>query len=160
MLAATAALEHFTAGIAQLLLEDPKVFEGTDPGVRALWMWHAAEEVEHKATCFDLYRQLGGSYGERIGLLFGAWFLILRISMVNTYVLLWKDGKLFTWDAVKGHWYLFGPRGVLSRMLPTFLSYLAPRFHPWKSDTSKQIRTWEDANRQYVVQRAQAAEPG
>ena len=151
MLAATAALEHFTAGIADRVLQDPRLFEGSDAGVEALWRWHAAEEVEHKATCFDLYRQLGGKYPQRLGLLFGAWTEILRIAMINTYVLLWKDGKLFTWDTVKGHWYLLGPHGVISRMLPAFLAYFSPRFHPWNNDTSAQIRAWEAGNRQYVV---------
>src|SRR3954466_16062859 len=48
-LAATAALEHFTATLAELVLTNPDVraMFGHDE-VRNLFMWHALEESEHK----------------------------------------------------------------------------------------------------------------
>jgi predicted metal-dependent hydrolase len=56
-LAITAALEHYTATLAETLLGDPAaaaVF-GEDE-VRNLFMWHAVEESEHKSVAFDVYR--------------------------------------------------------------------------------------------------------
>src|SRR5439155_2789582 len=64
-LAATAALEHFTATLAELLLTSHEARElfGHDE-VRDLFLWHALEESEHKAVAFDVYKAVGG--GERL----------------------------------------------------------------------------------------------
>src|SRR5438067_4598866 len=54
-LAATAALEHFTATLAELVLSNEEVRNlfGSDE-VRNLFLWHALEESEHKAVAFDV----------------------------------------------------------------------------------------------------------
>jgi hypothetical protein len=66
-LAATAALEHFTATLAELVLSKPEVRDlfGHDE-VRNLFLWHALEESEHKAVAFDVYRSIGGSERVRV----------------------------------------------------------------------------------------------
>jgi len=60
-LAVTAALEHYTATLAEVLLENPdaRAMFSTDE-VRHLLMWHAIEESEHKAVAFDVYQQVCG----------------------------------------------------------------------------------------------------
>src|SRR5437763_11901619 len=61
-LAVTAALEHYTATLAETLLGDPEArAEVAHEGVRNLLMWHALEESEHKAVAFDVYKAVGGS---------------------------------------------------------------------------------------------------
>ena len=64
-LAATAALEHFTATLAEVLLSNDEARElfGHDE-LRNLFLWHALEESEHKAVAFDVYKAAGG--GERM----------------------------------------------------------------------------------------------
>ena len=66
-LAATAALEHFTATLAELVLssEETRALFGHDE-VRNLFLWHALEESEHKAVAFDVYRAVGGSERLRV----------------------------------------------------------------------------------------------
>jgi predicted metal-dependent hydrolase len=61
-LAATAALEHFTATLAEVILGDPaaRSYVG-DNVVGDLFVWHALEESEHKAVAFDVYKAVGGS---------------------------------------------------------------------------------------------------
>src|SRR3982750_1286909 len=54
-LAATMALEHFTAILAHQLLAHPRHLEGADPEAAALWRWHAAEEIEHKGVAYDTW---------------------------------------------------------------------------------------------------------
>ena len=119
---------------------------------------HAAEELEHKATCYDIYKQLGGGYFERVTTMIGAWFLILAVAMINTHVLLWKDSRLFTSDTLKGYWYLLGPHGLVTSLAPAFLDYLRPGFHPWQHDNSADLREWEASNKQYIVHRSGAEE--
>jgi hypothetical protein len=66
-LAATAALEHFTATIAEIILTDPAARQQIGHrGVRDLFVWHALEESEHKAVAFDVYRAVGGSERMRV----------------------------------------------------------------------------------------------
>src|SRR5215218_3744323 len=54
-LAATMALEHFTAILAHQLLANPRHLEGADPEAAALWRWHACEEIEHKGVAYDTW---------------------------------------------------------------------------------------------------------
>ncbi|HUE60399.1 MAG TPA: metal-dependent hydrolase [Acidimicrobiales bacterium] len=61
-LAITAALEHYTATLAEVLLDDPRAQELFDhEGVRNLLLWHALEESEHKAVAFDVYNEVSGN---------------------------------------------------------------------------------------------------
>ena len=80
-----------------------------------------------------------------------AWGLILWISLVNTAVLLHKDKQLFSRDTLRGLRYLFGRKGMATALLPTFLEYFSPRFHPWKRDNSESVQHWLSENRRYIV---------
>src|SRR5215208_3261780 len=53
--AATMALEHFTAILAHQLLSDPRHLAGADPEAAALWRWHSCEEIEHKGVAYDTW---------------------------------------------------------------------------------------------------------
>jgi uncharacterized protein len=151
MLAVTCALEHFTAGFAQSYFDNPKISEGADPRVAALWGWHAAEESEHRATCFDLWEEMDGPYGQRVLTMIGAWASIVGISLFNTVLLLKRDGKLWTRDTLAGLVYLFGPKGLLTGLLPGFLAYFHPRFHPWNGADGADITRWQAANARYIA---------
>ena len=75
-LAATAALEHFTAVLAEKVLHDEEFRDMIGhEGVRNLFVWHALEESEHKAVAFDVYRAVGGSERMRV--------LIMKITRVG-----------------------------------------------------------------------------
>ena len=54
-LAATMALEHFTAILAHELLRDPRHLGSCDPESAAMWRWHAIEEIEHKGVAYDTW---------------------------------------------------------------------------------------------------------
>lgn len=65
-LATTAALEHFTATFAEILMSDEHA-RGLlgPPELTDIFLWHALEECEHKAVAFDVYRAVGGSERSR-----------------------------------------------------------------------------------------------
>ena len=78
-LAVTVALEHYTAILAQNALSD-HMLDFADPVMRQLLLWHASEEIEHKAVAFDVLKAVNPSYALRMsgmGLatlgLFGFW---------------------------------------------------------------------------------------
>src|SRR3546814_4024214 len=54
-LAATCALEHFTAILANAVLSDPAHLVGADTEAQRMWRWHAVEEIEHKAVAYDTW---------------------------------------------------------------------------------------------------------
>ena len=54
-LAATMALEHFTAMLGHELLDDPRHLEGADADLGDLWRWHSVEEIEHKGVAYDTW---------------------------------------------------------------------------------------------------------
>jgi uncharacterized protein len=152
MLAISMALEHFTAGFAEQYLQNPHVTRGADPHVVALWAWHAAEEAEHKATCYDLYRALGGGYFRRVSVMPVAWLLLVSITLRNTFDLLGQDGRRTNpRDLARGFDYLLGRHGLITRMLPAFFAYFRPSYHPWQVDDSELIAGWQRQNAQYIV---------
>lgn len=66
-LATTAALEHYTATLAEVLLTDPRAQEllgGSE--VREMLLWHALEESEHKSVAFDVFREAVGDEKLRV----------------------------------------------------------------------------------------------
>lgn len=148
-LAVTVALEHFTAGLASEVLANQKMSAGADPNVYVLWQWHAVEESEHKATCYEIYEAAGGGYARRVIFMPLAWTLIVGMSLFNTVVLLKNDRKLFTRDTLSGLGYLFGRKGVLSSLLPSFLRFFKPTFHPWQEDNSRAVVEWHAQHPQY-----------
>ncbi len=61
-LATTAALEHYTATLAEVVLRDPEARAALGhQAVLDVLLWHALEENEHKAVAFDVYKAVGGS---------------------------------------------------------------------------------------------------
>ena len=64
-LAVTVALEHFTAIMAENALSE-NVLDSAHPAMKALLLWHAAEEIEHKSVAFDVLRRVNPSYALRM----------------------------------------------------------------------------------------------
>jgi uncharacterized protein len=155
MLAITMALEHFTAGFAQQYLDNPSVTAGADPHVVALWAWHAAEEAEHKSTCYDLYQRLGGGYLRRVSVMPIAWLLLLSITLRNVHAMAKQDGQLRNYrDLWRGVHYLLGRKGLVTRMIPLFFAYFRPSYHPWNTNDGHLIARWQRASAHYIVSTA------
>jgi uncharacterized protein len=130
-LAITAANEHFTAIFAEWLLRNADLMEPCEPRLKALWLWHSAEESEHKNTAFDVYAALDGSHAWRI-----QWFrritrIFLSDTLRQTVNNLHHDGTLWqrrTWKSAAVH--LFGRRGLIRQTFQPWRAYLRRDFHP------------------------------
>jgi predicted metal-dependent hydrolase len=92
-LAATAACEHFTATMAAHALS--REAEGTmvvqDPTMRALLLWHAVEEIEHRAVAFDVLQKVNPSYELRVAGLAVAASMLFSLWMIAAGSLLVQD---------------------------------------------------------------------
>ena len=148
-LAATMALEHYTAMMAQEFLANPEHFKDADPEVRAMWEWHSVEEIEHKGVAFDTW-----NHATRDWTPFRRWklrslmmlivsFNFFRNRWTDTLELLAQDG-ITGWKAKWGLFkYLTVKPGVVRRIFPAWLSYFKPGFHPWDHDDRYLIGKYE-----------------
>lgn len=143
-LATTSALEHFTALMAHLLLSDPRLLEGAHPVMAGLWRWHAAEENEHKAVAFDVFRASGGTYVERALAMIGATLIFWAKVAEHRVRLMWVDRTLFSpreWFALMK--FLFVSPGGMLGLVPMYLAYFRPGFHPWDLDNRELLEAWK-----------------
>lgn len=144
-LAATCALEHFTALLADIVLRDPRVLEGAHPAMAALWRWHAAEENEHKAVAFDVYTAAGGNYPERVAVMLAATAVFWAKVLEHQLRLMHADGTL----ASPREWadlarFVFVDPGWAVQLVPGYLHYFRPRFHPWQLDNRALLERWKE----------------
>jgi predicted metal-dependent hydrolase len=146
-LAATCALEHFTALMGQMVLANPKILEGADPTMAALWRWHAAEENEHKAVAYDVLLAAGGTYVERVAIMILAsvvfWAKVLEHQMRMMKV----DGTLFSareWAALGK--FLFVEPAAMSGVVRSYFQYYRPGFHPNDIDGDALLEDWKRAH--------------
>jgi len=143
-LAVTCALEHFTAMLAESLLRDPRMREEIDPSVRGLWLWHALEESEHKAVAFDVYRAAGGGYLRRASIMLLTTGVFFTVQALVHARLMATRGILFRpWTWLRGIGRLWIWPGHLTRLVPAYLAYFKPGFHPDERDTRALLATWE-----------------
>ena len=145
----TMALEHYTAMMAHEFLANPSHFEDSDPEVRAMWRWHAVEEIEHKGVAYDTFE-----HATRDWTPFRRWMrrsvvmlIVTRRFLTNRWIdsidLLAQDG-ITGWKARWGLLkYLTVTPGVLRRIFPAWLSYFRPGFHPWDHDDRALIGKYE-----------------
>jgi predicted metal-dependent hydrolase len=144
--AITCALEHFTAMLAESLLRDPRMRDGIDPSIRPLWLWHALEEAEHKAVAFDVYKAIGGGYVRRVvtmlltTIVFFAVQGVVHARLMATRGILWKP-----WRWIRGATRFWIYPGFLTRLVPAYLSYFRPGFHPNDRDTTALLANWREA---------------
>ena len=143
-LAATAALEHFTATLAELLLSSEEMRDqfGHD-AVRDVFVWHALEESEHKAVAFDVYRAVGGSERMRVWTMKGIriGFVVGLVAQVAVSLLL--DRATYRPGRLLASWRHFRRTPLFSRAVWDQLKdYDRPDFHPDDRDTDALVTEW------------------
>jgi uncharacterized protein len=143
-LAATAALEHYTATLAELLLTNDEVRAlFGDDDVLNLFLWHALEESEHKAVAFDVYKAAGGSERVRVFTMnlitFG---FFAQIAFQMTWSLL-ADRASYNPSTLARSLRRIRRSPLLSRELWRRLrEYNEPGFHPDDRDTTALVEQW------------------
>ncbi len=144
-LATTAALEHITAIMAESALsEDDPMIGAAEPAMQELWDWHAAEEMEHKAVAFDVYRAVGGSEKLRKRAMRQATVFLMLDVMMGVVHMLRKDGLLWKPRIWREGWkFLFFKGGILRRVWGAYREYYRDGFHPWDRDTRPLLERWQ-----------------
>jgi predicted metal-dependent hydrolase len=146
-LALTAASEHLTALMAHSFVEHSRHFDEADPRVRAMYVWHAVEEVEHKGVAFDVMQQAA-----RVGYAMRAWALVAVSIQFPWFVfqilnhMLKVDGytrsqRIGIW--LRGLWWLYKPGGLMAPLWRPYLAWYRPGFHPWETGSPAAFSTWQ-----------------
>ncbi len=150
-LAATMALEHFTAVIAHQLLGNPRHLAGADAQSAALWRWHSIEEIEHKGVAYDTWLHATRHWPR-----FKRWSVKARVMLLVTrnfaidrthgaLELLRQDGITGPQAWARLFWFAFVRPGMMRKIMGAWASFFMPGFHPWKQDDRALIAKAEQA---------------
>ena len=144
-LAFTAALEHYTATLAETLLTDSeaRALIGHD-GARSLLMWHALEESEHKAVAFDVYRAVGGTERMRVAVMWLTHLLFVLETSIWTAISMAMDREAWRHPAavLRSILQLRDSPFTRPRAVRQLFQYHRRGFHPNDRDTSQLIAEW------------------
>src|SRR6476469_4509970 len=148
-LAATMALEHFTAILAHQLLANPRHLAGAELQTADLWRWHAVEEIEHKGVAYDTWL-----FATRDWPRWKRWKVKAKVMLYVTrnFVVDRTAGslELMRQDGVTGAkawtlllWYLWVQPGMFRKIAGAWLKFFLPGFHPWNEDDRELLRRYE-----------------
>jgi predicted metal-dependent hydrolase len=123
-----------------------------EPEMRALWEWHAVEEIEHKSVAFDVYEAMGCGYFHRM---FSAFVgvIIQGVFIIGSENRLMKDHKVkrFGVEGKKAGRFLAEILD-LKKLASEFMLYFKPGFHPWDIDDRAFIGEWYQKYPEYPRQ--------
>ncbi|MDH5673101.1 MAG: metal-dependent hydrolase [Myxococcales bacterium] len=147
-LAVTVFAEHLTALGAEVEFRFPELRQGVEPRASNFWRWHAAEELEHKAVAFDVFKAAGGGYFTRVFtvLLFGLMWALMTRPMIRRQIAGFK--KVRTAErAVSSKALVTAYPDLVPRLrrftIRYLLSFFRPGFHPWQVDSRRYLEAWK-----------------
>lgn len=145
-LAATVALEHYTALMGAAILDDPDILAGSQEDYERMWNWHALEEIEHKAVAYDVFEKTIGrgplAYAQRsAGMLVAS--AIFWPVVAAFYIRMSSHSEACKAEGWRGHGRLlntlFGKPGIFRKQVPEWLAYFKYSFHPWQQNNSHHL---------------------
>jgi predicted metal-dependent hydrolase len=148
-LAATMALEHFTAILAHQLLANPRHLAGGEQQTADLWRWHAVEEIEHKGVAYDTWL-----FATRHWRPWKRWKVKAKVMLYITRNFLVDRTagalELMRQDGVTGFkawWllltYLWVRPGMFRKIAGAWFKFFLPGFHPWNEDDRGLLAAYE-----------------
>ncbi len=143
-LALTVAMEHFTASLAEFILENPEILDQAPETFRKMMIWHSVEEIEHKAVAFNVFRQqVDDEWMRRRVMVIAMISLFTRISIFQIRTL-WRAKhfpSIKEWvGATRFFW---GKKGILRANAHGVKKFFRRDFHPNDIDQSALIHGWE-----------------
>ena len=144
-LAVTAALEHYTATLAEALLSTDMAELSDVDEVAGIFQWHALEESEHKSVAFDVFQQVCGKRHVRVGVMRVTTVVFLAALALGTAISLAldpasRDLRRLVRSLRNVRSSPFLTRTVRQRIR----DYDRRDFHPDDHDTTDLLRAWRD----------------
>ncbi|MGR6874146.1 metal-dependent hydrolase [Pseudomonas sp. HK3] len=143
-LALTVAMEHFTASLAEFILENPEILDKGPESFRQMMLWHSVEEIEHKSVAFNVFRQqVNNEWMRRRVMVVAMLSLFTRLAIFQIRIL-WKTKHLPSakewFEATNFFW---GKKGLLRENVHGVKKFFRRDFHPNDIDQSALITGWE-----------------
>ncbi len=133
-LAVTVALEHYTAIMAENAIRDG-LLDAAHPTMKGLLLWHAAEEIEHRAVAFDVLEAVAPRYGLRMAGLAMATLALGGLWIAATGMLLHQDYKRGERGAFRAFRKVDRRGTIAQRVFARGIrEYVRRDFHPSQSD--------------------------
>ncbi|MEZ5952746.1 MAG: metal-dependent hydrolase [Hyphomonas sp.] len=154
MLIGTICLEHFTAMMADLMMEMHtdygRLFSKTDPALERLWRWHAMEETEHKAVAYDVFLEVTKDWPP-FKRYFRRSLSMLIITGHFTHNIAGYAVKLLEADGYETkeaqravNAFLWKKPSLFGKGWKIWLSWFKPGFHPWDHDNRAEMAAWKE----------------
>jgi uncharacterized protein len=139
-LAIPAAFEHFTSAISRDFIVNHTFWTGDQSNAAIDFTnWHALEELEHQAVCFDVFSALGKRTWLLTLSLFFIWMPAILVSVYGLqFYFLMKDGILLKrkkWGSYLK--FIFQSLPMLTRGA---LKYVDKGFRPW---SPKEVKIYQ-----------------
>lgn len=142
-LAITCAFEHFTALLGGYILRHPEVLSTLDDDAAKLWIWHAIEEIEHRAVAFEVYQHVYADHRLRRMIMRSVTAGFASLTFYSASQLFLQDKKN-SMPKIGGNLFgLYLLAKMLLQLLPEYLSYYRKDFHPAKINYSRSLTYWK-----------------
>lgn len=104
------------------------LFTGADPDASRLFLWHLAEEVEHKAVAHEVYEAQGGGRLRYAAAMTLSMVMLALFSVMNMLTMMWSTRRIFhpvahlrmTWWSIT----------FLFELIPNMVLSAVPGHHP------------------------------
>lgn len=143
-LAITCAFEHFTALLGGYILRHPELLSTLDEDAAKLWVWHAIEEIEHRAVAFDTYQAVYKDHKVRRSVMRSVTTGFASLTFYSASRLFIQDYKKSV-PKVSGNLYgIFLITKMFIQLVPEYLSYYKKDFHPSEIDYTEIVDFWKN----------------
>jgi uncharacterized protein len=116
------------------------LLRGADPVAATLFLWHLAEEVEHKSAAYEVYEAVDGS---RLRYLFATWlsvWLLLGFTVAGTLLQLHGERRL--WNPVAWFRLTVWAVSLSFEVLTNVVLSALPKHHPSQLADPTWLRAW------------------
>lgn len=118
------------------------MLRGADPTAATLFLWHLAEEVEHKEVAFDVYQASGGGRLRYVGATWVAGIVLAVFSLACTWVMLWNERRF--WRPAAHLRLLVWSVSFIFVALPAMIVSALPGHHPRDLADPAGLEHWLD----------------
>lgn len=143
-LAITCAFEHFTALLGGYILRHPEVLSTLDEDALKLWVWHAIEEIEHRAVAFDVYQHVYADDRVRRQMMRSVTTGFASLTFYSASRLFLQDKKNSVYKVGGNLFGLYLLLKMVIQLAPEYLAYYRKDFHPSGIDYGQQLDYWKE----------------